>query len=274
MPPLPDPAPDDARRPPSPPPRLQMPPVAATTERGAARVPDRPAGRRSSSSPAPRPSQLPRLASAISSSFSPIAPSSTRDTTDSLPLTSSDAPTAERQKKKQRPRPANLAGPAPLRSQRLTAIPDTLFRENDRTPGSSGGSYYASSANGGGSGAGSGVRDERKEGARNGGEKPLFAVGGVFPKHAPRRRRSSVMKERERLQEEQRGRSRQWRAQLPAQPEGGYASSDALQTDSSAASSSVAGSGAVRPSVYERTDPFEDMRSRRLRRRDAGGKTR
>ncbi|GAA5888183.1 hypothetical protein JCM6882_000312 [Rhodosporidiobolus microsporus] len=266
------PHPESADRPPhpSPPPRHISSVATPITERehrlsGASEARNPPRGRRASSPPAgTRPSRLRESISRFdssNSSFPSIAQSSTRQSTNSDRPSSADRPPASRprqqqqkqqpqQPKKRRARPPNLAGPAPV--ERIRAIPDNL---NDRTPGSESSqhapSFYASSGSG---------QDEGKEGGRNGGGKPLFAMGGVFPKHAPKRRRSSMAKEWERQEEERQGRGRSWRAELPPSDGQGYASSGALNTNSSAGDYDTAASARdCSAGVNERTDPFEDL---------------
>ncbi|GAA6000953.1 hypothetical protein JCM10207_007340 [Rhodosporidiobolus poonsookiae] len=248
---------------PSPPPRqasvVERPAPRSHRPDGASDDGATPRARRASSPPGKRPSRL-RESSRLDSqaSFPSISETTSRQTADSSARRSTGAspnppPAAA---KKHRARPPNLAGPAPV--QRIRAIPDTLYRENDRTDGSGSsahGSYVGSS---GGSGGGSGGEDSQKDGGRGSGERPLFAMGGVFPRHAPKRRRSSLAKEWQREQDERDSRGRKWRAELPTQREG-YASSTALNT----ASSTGTGSG-ERPSAdfRERGDPFEEIQRR------------
>ncbi|BGP22909.1 aquaglyceroporin related protein [Rhodotorula toruloides] len=103
--------------------------------------------------------------------------------------------------KRGRARPTNVAGPAPLR--RFSTIPDSLFAvsESDRTPGSSTGSSAGSvlgrQLGAGGNDSTSDIPvDEGSVGSSvetGKGKKPLWAVGGVFPKHLSKQRRSSVL---------------------------------------------------------------------------------
>ncbi|GAA5833262.1 hypothetical protein JCM11251_005188 [Rhodosporidiobolus azoricus] len=262
---------------PSPPPRQMSNVAHPATERehrssGASEAHKSSRARRASSPP-PATNRPSRLRESISrfdsskSSFPSIAQSSTRQSTTSNRHSSADdsAGTERKQQpkeqKKRRTRPPNLAGPR--LSQRITAIPDNLSVE---TPGSgssqrgAGGSYYTSSDSVGGGG------EEPKEGGRSGaggGGKALFAMGGVFPKHAPRRRRSTMAKEWQEQEEDRRGRGSKWRAELPHGGGDDYASSAALDTGSSAEDApSTAGSSARRGSsanVGERGDPFEDL---------------
>ncbi|GAA5978840.1 hypothetical protein JCM11641_003581 [Rhodosporidiobolus odoratus] len=196
--------------------------------------------RRASSPPATRPSRLRQSIHRLGSSFSSIAESSRPESTAST----SKQPNKPSAPKKQRPRPANLAGPS---TQRISAIPDALFRENDRTPGSSNGSYDASSSGNGRSG-------EEKDGGKN---KPVFAMGGVFPKHARKRRKSSVARDAEGNEEDRRGRGREPRSDRRP-PSARRISSTALNTDSSTSSSAVRAPDSV-ARYEERGDPFDDL---------------
>ncbi|BGP13137.1 hypothetical protein JCM10213v2_001056 [Rhodosporidiobolus nylandii] len=149
--------------------------------------------------------------------------------------------------KRQRRRPANLAGPPPPLASLSTRL-EPPRRPSEHASLYQQGSHAASSTTG--SVGGDKVQSRR----RKGGAKPLFAMGGVFPKHAPRRRKSSVAKEQE--QEEARRTSGQGsRFNLPVKPQT-YASSNALLT---AAPSTLAGAS-VR--AVERGDPFEELGQR------------
>ncbi|GAA6026956.1 hypothetical protein JCM8097_005993 [Rhodosporidiobolus ruineniae] len=274
MSPTPPPPSADPPEQPSPLPRHISSMAAPTTQRehrlsGASEAQRAQRSRRASSPPgAPnRPSRLREGVTrndSATSSFSSIKPTDTRQSTASNASTSNDRQRAqqEEKKKKRRAPPPNIAGAAPI--NRIRAIPDFAVSESDRTPGSQRGS------DGSLFGSGSGEGEEAKEGGRSGGSRPLFAMGGVFPKHAPRRRRSSLAKEWQADEDERRGRTRNWRNELPVPDErdGGYASSSATGPRSA---SSVEGSSAGGQSqaldtnsadYQERTDPFDELEQR------------
>ncbi|GAA5862165.1 hypothetical protein JCM8547_007761 [Rhodosporidiobolus lusitaniae] len=223
---------------------------APSTERehrlsGASEAQDPPRGRRASSPPATRPSRLRESVSrfdSINSNFPSITSTSTRQSVDS---TQSGAPadSGPKKKRRDRPRPANLAGPS-IPPRQLS----NLQRSEDRTPGSSmNGSMYASS----------------ESGEKEKGDKPLFAMGGVFPKHETKQRRESrAEQQKPRMKnsddERRRQRAKHWQARLRDGDEE-YASSGALDTGSSFAPSSAGHSAGGH---YERGDPFEDLEKR------------
>lgn len=180
--------------------------------------------------------------------------------------------------KKERPRPPNLAGPAPVR--RISTIPDSLFvlSDSDRTPGSSAGSELARQLGSGGGGGGAsdstsifpvdeGTGSVGSSAETGKGKKPLWAVGGVFPKHLSKRRRSSVAQEqkqqRRRQDSKRTARAGSSAANRPAIPRNGtYA------TQSSVSSAAVDDEPADmvahdldNEKPRERADPFDELRA-------------
>ncbi|GAA6051197.1 hypothetical protein JCM3770_002585 [Rhodotorula araucariae] len=297
-------------RPPSPPRRPSQPHHSRSTASNDFATLDQPPGRTSTADDPPRtrggttgstwppvtqsrPPARRQRDSAVSS-----APSTAP--TNAAPSRSSLAPQQQR-KKKQRPRPTNLAGPGPL--ERMRVVPESFLefqrRDSDRSPGSV---HSATAATGGGYQGGSFVApsvsgDDSAKSDGGGAKKPLWAIGGVFPKHAAKRRRSSVVRE---MRERGVGKNstappppRQQdsgtdvagssgnRLRLPYVPERGDSISATISDSTGTGpddTASEAGSARGRPLVHtgtgdgvgnERTDPFEDLvqtQSRRSRR--------
>ncbi|GJN88474.1 hypothetical protein Rhopal_001440-T1 [Rhodotorula paludigena] len=212
--------------------------------------------------------------SSFATAVRPHPPSSLRHGSSSIaPSTRSDsiANGSKPRKKHFRPRPVNLAGPTP--TERIRAVPDFLQRrESDRTPGS----MISSAQESGGEGS-----FVDPNGGSGSAKKPLWAMGGVFPKHAAKRRRSSLAKDWE---EGERRRSagstgsveRPERVHRSSRPETG-APISATRTDSGTPSfpsdvnesalSTTSGSAGGR----ERTDPFEDLDFAESRQSRTGG---
>ncbi|GAA5835411.1 hypothetical protein JCM9279_004533 [Rhodotorula babjevae] len=146
-------------------------------------------------------SHYPRPVNPAASNAPPRRPSAARrgdSAASSAPSTApSRASTATKKgKKPERPRPSNLAGPT------LQRVPESYLRfvradSEGRTPGSThsgpgmggveGGSFFSPSLSG----------DEAAAGKSDGGgKKPLWAIGGVFPKNQKRRRSTVDGRER------------------------------------------------------------------------------
>lgn len=208
-------------------------------------------------------------------------------------------------KKPDRPRPSNLAGPT------LERVPESYLRfvraeSEGRTPGSThsgpgmggveGGSFFSPSLSGDEAAAG------KSDGGGGGGKKPLWAIGGVFPKNQKRRRSTVTGREkgvrRGSVSQQQDsgsdggaaaarssgngGRSGAPLApgKLPYVPERGDSIS-ATRSDSTGADETASDTDGVAPRLRAgtgdgvgsaRTDPFEDLgptTSRRSRRASA-----
>lgn len=112
----------------------------------------------------------------------------------------SDAPsrastaTKGRGKKPERPRPANLAGPT------LERVPESFMRALRPELGRTGGSTRSGSGAGAGGDGGStfspSLSGDEAAQKSDGGKKPLWAIGGVFPKHQKRRRSTAYGREK------------------------------------------------------------------------------
>ncbi|BGP38045.1 hypothetical protein JCM10449v2_001972 [Rhodotorula kratochvilovae] len=256
---------DDEGPPPSPPRRPSQPHhTRSTSSNDFATLDQVPSRTQSAAGPTPRARGDPS-----SSTWPPVTqprppPRRNRDSAASAapstapsnaPSRSSTAPQQQQQqqrKKQQRPRPPNLAGPGPF--SRMRVVPESFLerRESDRTPGSvhssiagagggyEGGSFVAQSVSGD-------TAAEKSDGG--GARKPLWAIGGVFPKHAAKRRRSSVVRE---LREKgvRRG------STAPAPPLASHSTTDISLDRSRAIGGGVGGSGkrSKLPYVPERGD--------------------
>ncbi|GAA5931354.1 hypothetical protein JCM10213_000284 [Rhodosporidiobolus nylandii] len=168
------------------------------------------------------------------------SPSLSPSTASAARQRSRDPDTAPAAQKKHRPRPANLAGPAPSRQDSAS-----LSREDERTPafGSGGNGSYLADAK------------DAKEGERKNGDRPLFAVGGVFPKHAHGSRRGDSSRDVQ--QGERRGSGPRRRSELGV-PRPKHRASSSSQTTASSGSPSAAAEEEY-AAYSERGDPFEDL---------------
>ncbi|BGO97797.1 hypothetical protein NBRC10513v2_001793 [Rhodotorula toruloides] len=175
--------------------------------------------------------------------------------------------------KKERPRPPNVAGPAPIR--RFSTIPDSLFAvsESDRTPGSNAGSELGRQLGGGGNDSmsifpveegsvGSSVETGK-------GKKPLWAVGGVFPKHLSKRRRSSVAQEQKKRRQNSQRNARASSSAAAAAPNRPAIPRDGTYVTQSSVSSAAVDDEPAEVVAHdldnekprERADPFEELRN-------------